>query len=751
MKIFKFLPFLLLLVLTQSIAQTTINIVPKPNHIEIGEGTFTFNPKTALIISLENRAIGEVLQEKLGFKLKTKKKANINYAAFKIDTNQVKNSEGYQLTANKNGVTITAASQRGLFYGLQSLLQLLPSEVEKKGAKNAKAWAIPVVSITDAPQFKWRGMHLDVCRHFYSVDFIKKQLDLMALFKLNTFHWHLTEDQGWRIEIKKYPKLTSIGSKRIDEGKEYGGYYTQEQIKEVVNYAANLHIDVVPEIELPGHSLAAITAYPQLGCTGGPYTIRNIWGIEPDIYCAGNDEVFTFIEDVLEEVIALFPYQYFHIGGDEAPKTRWETCPKCQKRMKDEGLHNEHELQSYFIKRAESILEKHHKKLIGWDEILEGGLAKSAAVMSWRGEEGGIKAANMGHDVVMTPGNFVYLDHFQGDSTVEPVGIGGYTTLEESYNYNPIPKEIEPSKAHHVLGTQGNVWTEYMYTGDDVEYRVWPRLMAIAEVAWTAPENKDFDDFVTRLDNNQFKRLDYHGVNYHIPLAEGTPNYVAFIHKAVVSFSTTRPVDIHYTSDGSEPNLESAKYTEPLIFNKNTTLKVRTALKNGEMSTVRTISIEQQTPIKAVQATTQKTIKFKYQEGTFYNVTDLNNSLNWEGKEAPTMLDAMKYGDIKTPSAKIFEGYIKVLETGVYEFSTDLNQLYIAGKLIVDNGKNVKRFSNRTTSIALEAGLHPIKMVQLNNIEGGWPQLWNAGKIRFKTPSSNTLKLVPQRRFLSSK
>ena len=328
MKILKFLPFLLLLVLTKSIAQTNINIVPKPNHIETGEGTFTLNSKTALIISSENSAIGEILQEKLGFKLRTQKRAKINYVVFKIDTNQVKKTEGYQLTSNKNGVIITASSQRGLFYGLQSLLQLFPSEVEKKGAKNIKTWTIPAVSITDAPQFVWRGMHLDVCRHFFSVDFIKKQLDLMAMFKLNTFHWHLTEDQAWRIEIKKYPKLTTIGSKRIDEGKEYGGFYTQEQIKEVVDYAAKLYIDVVPEIELPGHSLAAITAYPELGCTGGPYTIRNIWGVEPDIFCAGNDEVFTFIENVLEEVTALFPYQYIHIGGDEAPKTRWKTSPR---------------------------------------------------------------------------------------------------------------------------------------------------------------------------------------------------------------------------------------------------------------------------------------------------------------------------------------------------------------------------------------------------------------------------------------
>ncbi len=758
MKSFYLIPYLLLIITLiscaalseePSVSSNQIQIVPKPNQLEIEGGSFSISNETSLIISNENRAIGNLLEEKLGFKLQTSNSKK-NFIKFEINENIVKNKEGYQLAITQEGVTILASTPRGLFYGLQTLFQILPSKIEDNKIKNITKWTIPTLEINDAPNFKWRGMHLDVGRHFFTVDFIKKQLDVMAMYKINTFHWHLTEDQGWRIEIKKYPKLTSVGSKRLDEGKEYGGFYTQEQIKEVVNYAAKLYIDVVPEIELPGHSLAALVAYPELGCTEGPYKVRNIWGVEPDIYCAGKEEVFIFIEDVLEEVISLFPYEYFHIGGDEAPKTRWETCPNCQKRIKEEGLQNEHELQSYFIKRVEEMLEKHHKKMIGWDEILEGGLAKSATVMSWRGENGGIEAANMGHDVVMTPGEFVYLDHYQGSSKVEPVAIGGFTTLEKTYSYNPIPKEIEPSKAPHVLGTQGNVWTEYMYNENEVEYSVWPRLIALAEVGWTSTEKKNYNDFLIRMEN-QFPRLDYHQINYHIPLPEGVPNAVAFIDSAKLAFSTTRPLAMYYTTDGSDPNLNSEKYTDTLLFTSTTILKIRTALKHGKMSAVRTITVEKQLPIKSVEATTSKIIKFKLKEGEFYDIDKIDESGKWIEKEANSLKEAMNLGNIQEPSAKIFEGFLQVNETGVYQFSTNLNQFYIANKLLIDNSKGVKKHSRNDAEIALEAGLHPIKIIQLNNIEGGWPQLWNDGEIHYKTPSSKKLTPIPSEQFFSAK
>jgi hexosaminidase len=396
-----------------------INIVPQANHLVQGEGEFKLDQSTQWVVTDEDLKpvvgfFADKLKSSTGFELGySDEKPASNFISVQYDQSLSVNEEGYFLSVSKEGVDIKAKTAQGIFYGLQTLLQLLPAEVESAVLVKNVAWSIPAVEVLDEPRFSWRGMHLDVCRHFVPVEKIKKHLDMMAMFKLNTFHWHLTEDQAWRIEIKKYPKLIEQGSRRIEgEGFEYDGHYTQEEVKEIVAYAAERFITVVPEIELPGHALAALVPYPEYSCTGGPFKVRNVWGVEPDVYCAGKDETFHFLEDVIGEVVGLFPSVYFHIGGDECPKDRWKVCADCQKRMKTEGLKDEHELQSYFIKRIEKVLIAHGKKMIGWDEILEGGLAESAAVMSWRGEEGGIEAASQGHDVVMTPGNWCYLDHY---------------------------------------------------------------------------------------------------------------------------------------------------------------------------------------------------------------------------------------------------------------------------------------------------------------------------------------------------
>jgi len=364
-----------------------------------------------------------------------------------------------------------------------------------------------------------------VGRHFMPVEFVKKYIDYIAMNKMNVFHWHLTEDQGWRIEIKKYPKLTEIGSQRKEtiighaheskeyDGKPYGGFYTQDEIKDVVAYAQARYVTVVPEIELPGHALAALASYPELGCTGGPYEVATTWGVFDDVYCAGKEETFKFLEDVISEVMPLFPGEYFHIGGDECPKTQWEKCPYCQARMKKEGLKNEHELQSYFVQRIEKFLNAHGKKMIGWDEILEGGLAPNATVMSWRGEEGGIAAAQAHHDAVMTPGNYCYFDHYQADPKTQPLAIGGFTPLKEVYEYEPIPKELTPEEGKYILGAQGNVWTEYMKTPERVEYMVFPRIAALAEVVWSPKASRNYDDFMNRM-QDEVKRYDAYGINY---------------------------------------------------------------------------------------------------------------------------------------------------------------------------------------------------------------------------------------------
>ena len=412
--------------------------------------------------------------------------------------------EGYRLSWKSNKLELAGGSSAGVFYGIQTLKQTVPLDP-------AEADVLPSLEIVDRPAFPYRGMHLDVSRHFFDVAFIKKHLDAMAQAKMNTFHWHLTDDQGWRIEIKHYPRLTEVGAWRSGSQQgpyslqyfdtlRYGGFYTQEEIREVVAYAAERHITVVPEIEMPGHALAALAAYPQFSCNQKPLEVARGWGVFDDVFCAGNDETFVFLENVLREVFALFPSTYVHIGGDECPKTRWKSCAQCQARMQTEGLKDEHELQSYFIQRMERFANANGKKIIGWDEILEGGLAPNATVMSWRGETGGKAAAQSGHDAIMTPGKPCYFDHYQARQDGEPHAIGGFNPVQAVYLYPVIPAGLSPEEATHILGSQGNVWTEYMLTPDHVEYMMHPRMEALAEVLWTGPRKEsDVADFRRRL------------------------------------------------------------------------------------------------------------------------------------------------------------------------------------------------------------------------------------------------------------
>ena len=445
-----------------------------------------------------------------------------NFVQFLLDE-KLSNDEGYKIEIRQNGITITSKDNKGAFYAIQTLRQLIPASFEDKTYPNTEI-SIKCQIIEDSPRFKYRGMHLDVGRHLFSVEFIKKYIDALAMLKFNTFHWHLTEDQGWRIEIKKYPKLNTIAAyrdstlaghytdrpRKYDKTK-YGGYYTQEQVKDIVNYALEREITIIPEIEMPGHSKAAIAAYPNLSCEEKPVNVATLWGVFEDIYCS-KEETFKFLEDVIDEVVDLFPGKYIHIGGDEAPKTRWEKCNNCQSVIKREGLKDEHELQNYFISRMEKYINSKGKKIIGWDEILEGGLAPNATVMSWRGISGGIKAANMKHDVIMTPNATCYLDHYQSKDKNEPLAIGGYTPLEEIYNYEPIPEELDSESSKYIIGAQGNVWTEYMSTSEYVEYMVFPRIFALSEVVWSKNKS-NFEEFSNRV-TSFFDRLDKLNINY---------------------------------------------------------------------------------------------------------------------------------------------------------------------------------------------------------------------------------------------
>ena len=741
-----------------------INIIPTPASLVQNEGNFKLNNSTKILASTpEAKTVAEFYAAKMntatGYQIAVTDKESADGISLVIDSNLDVNDEGYTLDVNNNAVNIKAKTAQGLFYGMQSFLQLLPAEIESPSIVKGIAWTAPAVAIKDEPRFGYRGIMLDPCRHFIPVENIKKQLDVLALFKINRMHWHLTDDQGWRIEIKKYPKLTEIGSKRIDgEGTEYKGFYTQEEIKDIVKYAADRFITIVPEIELPGHEMAAIAAYPELSCKGQPGVPRVIWGVEDVVMCAGKEEPFQFMEDVITEVAALFPGEYFHIGGDECPKTSWKNCPLCQARIQKEGLKGdknhtaEEKLQSYFVQRMEKVVNKLGKKMIGWDEILEGGLAPSATVMSWRGEQGGIAAASMNHDVIMTPGSEgMYLDHYQGDPKINPVAIGGYSTLEKVYKYNPIPDTLaQMGKGNFVKGVQCNIWSEYMYNTDIMEYRIYPRILALSEIAWSPLDKKDYKDFERRIDNAQV-RLDEHNINYYIPSAEqpnGSCNFVAFTDKATMEFKTTRPVKIVYTLDGSEPTTESTVYNGPFDITETTTLKVASVLPSGKMSEPRTITVEKQTlaPAKEVAKTTPG-LKMQTTDGMFLKSSQLENVKNWnetslkELKELTSFVktnEAMR--DVKQYAA-IATGYVNIPEDGVYFLSSDLEEVWIDGKLLINNGGEVKRFSRHDSSAALAKGLHEIKLVFLGHILGGWPSNWNDGSVKLR--KSNAKEFTP--------
>ena len=462
-----------------------VEIVPKPQQVTMQEGTLKVNPAR--------------VEEKITYK-----------------TDAALGEEAYVLEVAPKGITITSSTPAGAFYAMQSLKQMLPAD------KSVKAVKLPCCTINDAPAFAYRGAHLDVCRHFFSVDEVKEYLDILALNKMNRFHFHLTEDQGWRIEIKAYPKLTEIGAFRngtmveknwnkVDSVR-YGGFYTQDEIRDIVKYAADRFITVVPEIEIPGHALAALASYPELGCRGEGYEVCPYWGVFPEVFCPGKEETFKFWEDVLTEVMELFPSEYIHIGGDECPKQEWEKCPLCQKRMKEEGCANEFELQSYVTRRVEAFLNAHGRQIIGWDEILEGGVTPTATIMSWRGTAGGIDAAKKGNKVIMTPNSYCYLDYYQSrDVDKEPLAIGGFLPVEKVYSFNPY-EGLTKEQQQYILGVQGNLWTEYIKTFDHVEYMLLPRICAIAETAWTL-NGRDYADFAQRMQHLR-TYFDANGWNY---------------------------------------------------------------------------------------------------------------------------------------------------------------------------------------------------------------------------------------------
>lgn len=603
--------FFLFLFLTNVVfAQNKLNLIPYPQNIEVKNGNFTIPEVLKLNNDLPKNET-EYFRKRISsiVKCQDSKKSEAQLVYTKLPKAPAGKEEFYILEVLSDRIQIQSYTQQGYFLALQTLIQLFEEHQSDR--------KIPVLKIEDQPKFAWRGMHLDVCRHFFTVDEVKQYIDYLAMYKLNTFHWHLTDDQGWRIEIKKYPKLTQAGAKRKEsmigayvdntfDGKPYGPFfYTQEQIKDVVKYAQARHITVVPEIEMPGHALAALTAYPELACTKGPFEPATKWGVFDDVFCP-KDETFTFLENVLDEVIRLFPSPYIHIGGDECPKTRWKECAHCQKLIKDNNLKDEHGLQSYFIHRIEKYVNRKGRKIIGWDEILEGGLAPNAAVMSWTGVNGGIEAAKSGHFAVMTPGAYCYFDHYQGDPQSEPNAFGGFTPLDKIYSYNPVPAELNAEQAKYIMGVQANLWTEYITDFRQVQYMIFPRLMALSEVGWGTSDPKNYKEFENRV-ISQFKVLDKMSVNYAKSIYNISGKVIPAGKGIAYELSTSQNSNgIRYTVDGTEPSVHSETYLKPVSIPGSLTVKsayfeegqLKSAVSSQQFTTSKTtgkkISLEQQ-------------------------------------------------------------------------------------------------------------------------------------------------------------
>ncbi|MDD3812916.1 MAG: family 20 glycosylhydrolase [Bacteroidales bacterium] len=661
--------------------------------------------------------------------------------------------EGYTLIASGREISITAADPGGVFNGIQTLFQLLPPEIYSAEPVKTR-WSLPSVRISDSPRFTYRGYMLDVSRHFFPLDHLYRVIDQLAYHKLNKFHLHLTNDQGWRIEIKKYPKLTEVGAWRVNresdhwnsrelqqpgEVADYGGFYTQYDIRKLVQYASERNITIIPEIEMPAHATAALAAYPEYSCTGEPLTVLpgGIWPCS-NIFCAGKEETFSFLEDILSEVIELFPSPYIHIGGDEADKTEWESCPDCQQRIKQENLNNEDELQSYFIRRIDQFLTSKGRKLIGWDEILEGGLAENATVMSWRGIEGGIEAARAGHPVIMTPNTHCYIDYYQGSPDLEPLAIGGYIPLEKIYSFEPVPEQLTEEESHLILGGQANLWTEYVADPDHADYMTYPRLAALAEVCWSLATNKDYEDFLTRL-TQQIKRYNYLDINYSrsFGTVEVKTSYNTETQGFQVILSSGFPgAKIRYTSDGSNPTISSTEYTEPIVLGQSATIKAATFLNRKLFSPISSTEI-------VVHLATGKPVTYingysvKYPAGgNEALVNSLRGSINlsdgqWQGFEGNDMVAEIDLGSA-IPVRKVTVGTLHSIGSWVF-FPTAV-EVWTAGQSRefvmqgrVENEKDIRSQQREIQDFIINFDPQSVRYLRIIASNTGFCPPWHAG------------------------
>jgi hexosaminidase len=742
--------FLLLLLTIGTLSTTITNaqdtgpnlgIIPAPVSIKKASGNFVLSRQTVLLAdSINNKSVvflADYLRSKKMLNIRPALDSNKNAANSIILTSAGTDSlpaEGYRLIITPQQITI-AGKGAGLFYGVQTLIQLIPAD----GGGTVQ---LPCVQIEDYPRFGYRGMMLDVCRHFFSVEFVKKYIDLMAAYKLNNFHWHLTDDQGWRIEIKKYPRLTTIGSQRAQtvignyhdrtpqqfDNTPVGGFYTQDQIRDVIKYAADRYINIVPEIEMPGHSEAALAAYPELSCDPSyPYKVSETWGVFHDTYCP-SDKTFNFLEDVLTEVMELFPSKYIHVGGDEAPKDAWKKSAFCQKLCKKLGLKDdrnstkEDKLQSYFIERIEKFVNSKGRSIIGWDEILEGGLSPNATVMSWRGEAGGIAAAQQNHDVVMTPGSAgLYIDHSQGKLSEEPLSIGGYELLSKIYSYNPTPGALTPDQQKHIVGVQANLWTEYIPTEAKVEYMVLPRMFALSEVAWSPLANKNYTDFANNRLPYHLAWLDKNGFDYHVPQAIGAQDTVMFGSQLNVKLKpSVADATVYYTIDSYTPRETDIPYTVPMTYNipqdQYRELETIVMTPSGKRSRITSTFVYNKAPFPSVNYQgTVSGLKYTLYTGAFNNTGEIAASAAVDTGIAKSFNTTIIRKN-NTAFGIIYSGFIRIDSDNVYGFSTlsdDGSELSIDDIPVVKNdGKHSA--IEQGGSVPLKKGYHRFTLKYFN-------------------------------------
>ena len=658
----------------------------------------------------------------------------------KIDKRK-SDAEAYTLFIYTDAVEVFGGSAAGVYYGLQTLMQMLPPEIECDTVVNGQDWSLPIAVVDDYPRFRYRGMHVDPCRHFMPLEHIRKQVDWMSKFKMNRLHLHLTDDQMWTFEVKKYPLLTEIGTRRINvDGSVYrGGYFTQEELKELVEYAKVRGVTIVPEIEMPGHAMAALAAYPEYGCTGGPYEVRTTWGVEEHLLCAGNDSVFQFVEDILTELTAVFPSEYIHIGGDECPTNIWHECPRCQARMQAEGLQTEVELHGYFIRRVEQILHKLGRKMIGWDEILDGGASQSATVMSWRGDKGGIKAANQGNQAIMTPWDVCYFDHYQGSKLFEPMAQSGFLPLEKVYGWEPISKEIAPENRDKILGGQANLWSEYIPDAKHAEYMIYPRLLALSEVLW-ATDYRNYDNFRERLKTVQ-KRLDCGGVNYHLPLPEGPEaQYVEFGDSVEVILRNSLGYEMFYEGVGSREQGVGSRELELCIVN-SALLKSYVTFNGRNSDTIEVYYNKVAAPHPAAKHLSHNGLYRQRAYGYFHNT----DSLDYVKFDVTDLVDSLVYDyndSYFEPWIEVYQGYVKVDSTAQYLITTDLEELWVDDIRIINNSGKLKRNQTQRALMLLEEGFHSIKAVYNNCVNDGFPAHWRKPEIRIKTQEEEKFRVL---------